>query len=76
MKRNEQNSFHLRIYLSIFSLEIELNESAEKTIVHEPKVRKVMVFGFMALQSAPEEIVKQLIAFLVVLASQRLGYFD
>ena len=27
-----------------------------------------MVFGFMALQSAPEEIVKQLIAFLVVLA--------
>ena len=76
MKRNEQNSFHLRIDLSIFSLEIELNESAEKTIVHEPKVRKVMVFGFMALQSAPEEIVKQLIAFLVVLASPRLGYFD
>ena len=76
MKRNEQNSFHIRIDLSIFSLEIELNESAEKTIVHEPKVRKVMVFGFMALQSAPEEIVKQLIAFLVVLASPRLGYFD
>jgi len=55
---------------------MKLHQSAQKVVIHEPKIWKIVKFGLMAFEGIFEKVVQKLVALLVGnWTSPRLGYF-